>query len=100
MLTPDGLVNEIQDVFEKGMEMASRIELEQSGDRVLVTMHDLANSGMCRSVRTQYPRVCDQLGCPVCNFIGCMVTDATGRKVMKESVSIEGKKVRVSFRLF
>jgi hypothetical protein len=97
--TRDSFRNEIKDTIENGLELASRIDIDQNEDRVLVTMHDLANAGMCNSVRKHYPRVCNQVGCPICSFVGCMVAEGTSRKVMIENVSVEGKKVYLLYKL-
>jgi hypothetical protein len=98
-LTEDSLESEITDILENGLELARKVTVKREGDSVTVSMADLANAGMCAAVRKENPRLCTQLGCPICSFAACMVADGTRRRVRIESVDVNGKVVKATFRL-
>jgi tRNA A22 N-methylase len=45
--SPEVLESSISDVMENGLELAGKVTVDREGDRVRVTMRDLANAGMC-----------------------------------------------------
>ncbi len=98
-LTEEGLENEIADILENGFELARKAVVSREGQLVTVTMTDLANAGLCSTVRKEDPRLCTQLGCPICSFVACMVADGLRRRVTIEAVEVRGKVVSATFRL-
>jgi hypothetical protein len=54
---------------------------------------------MCSDLRKDNPAICEQIGCPICSFLGCMIADATGRKVRAKSISVQGNKIEAAFEL-
>ena len=43
--------------------------------------------------------ICEQIGCPVCSFLGCIIADATGQKVRAKSINVYGNKIEAVFEL-
>ncbi|AFD00167.1 hypothetical protein Mtc_1413 [Methanocella conradii HZ254] len=99
VFTGEGLEGEIKDVLENGMELAS-LSVSNEGDRVTVLMRNMANAGLCNSIRKADPAICTRMGCPICSSIACMLVSGTGRKVRIEKVEDTGKALMVTFRLF
>lgn len=97
--TNDGLENEIKDMLENSMELAKRATIQRSGDEITVSMSGLANAGLCARVRKAEPRICTQIGCPVCSFVACAITEGTGRKLRIKAVDVEGRTVNATFEL-
>jgi uncharacterized membrane protein YidH (DUF202 family) len=98
-LTEEGLENEIADILENGLELARKVTVTREGNSITVSMADLANAGLCSTVRKENPRLCTQLGCPICSFTACMVADGLRRRVRIEEVEVRGKVVKATFRL-
>jgi hypothetical protein len=98
-LTEEGLENEIADILENGLELARKVTVKREGDSVTVSMVDLANAGLCSTVRKENPRLCTQMGCPICSFAACMVADGLRRRVRIEEAEVRGKVVKATFRL-
>jgi hypothetical protein len=97
--TEEGLGNEIADLMENGLELVRKVTVRREGDRIIVSMTDLANAGMCAAVRKESPKLCTQIGCPICSFAACMIADGTRRRVRIEGAEVKGKTVRATFRL-
>ncbi len=97
--TEEGLGDEIADLLEGGLELARKVTVLREGDRVTVSMSDLANAGLCEAVRRESPKLCTQIGCPICSFAACMIADGTRRRVRIEGVDVVGKTVNATFRL-
>lgn len=97
--TDEGLGNEIADLMESGMELARKVTVRREGDRVTVSMTDLVNAGLCSTIRKESPKLCTQIGCPICSFAACMVADGTRRRVRIESVAVSEKTVHATFEL-
>ena len=99
LFTEEGMENEIRDIMENSLELASGVSVKRDGDKVYITMKDIANREMCSSLRKENPLICVQAGCPICSLLGCMVVDATGRKARVESVKAEGKTISLTYEL-
>jgi hypothetical protein len=99
VFTPEGLENEIKDVLENGLELASSVDVKQDDVQVVVSMSRLANGSLCSAVRKESPQICAQIGCPICSFVGCMVVSGTGRKARIESIDATDHNVKVIFKL-
>src|SRR5271157_213983 len=97
--TDTGLENEIKDVMENGMEMAAAVSVKRDGDLLVVSMRDIVNNGMCRSIRDEDPGVCTQTGCPICSFVGCMIAAGTMNKTRIKNIEVNGKIITASFEL-
>jgi hypothetical protein len=95
--TSEGLENQIKDVLENGLELASFVNVRQEGDRMIVTMHGV--SGMCATIRKEDPRICGQIGCPICSLVGCMVVSGTGRKARIEGINVLNDMVIVTYSM-
>lgn len=99
VFTAEGLENEIKDVMENGLELASSVNVKQDGGRITISMRRLANESMCNAVRRENPGICVQMGCPICSFVGCMVVSAIGRKARIEKVNVTDHIVNITFEL-
>jgi hypothetical protein len=97
--TPEGLENEIKDVLENGLELASSVNVKQDGARFVVSMRGVADAGMCATLRKEDPRICGQLGCPICSLVGCMIVSGTGHKARIEGTSVTNDTVTVTYEL-
>lgn len=94
-----GLENELKDVLEKGMELASVATVKRTGDEVHVSLTNLANTGLCQSIRKEQPGLCTQIGCPICSFIACAIVEGTGFPVRIKTITVEGNVLRTTFEL-
>jgi hypothetical protein len=99
VFTQEGLENEIKDVVENGLELASRVTVKREGDHVMVSLGNIANISLCQAIRKENPGICSQIGCPVCSFIGCMVVSGMGRKARIVSAGAEDHIIKVTFEL-
>jgi hypothetical protein len=97
--TKDGIENEIKDVVQNGLELASDVAVKREGDRVEVSLGNMANIDMCRAIRKESPGICSQIGCPVCSFVGCMVASGTGKKARIENTAVNDNTVKVTYKL-
>ena len=94
-----GLEAELKDTLEKGMELAKTVTVKKTGDEVQVSLTNMANKGMCESIRKESPGLCKQIGCPVCSFIACAIVEGTGQAVKIKSIAFEGKTLRATFEM-
>ncbi len=99
IFTEEGLENEIKDVLERGMELASSVNVKREGSQVRVSLRGIVNHGMCSSIRAEDPGICLQMGCPICSFVACMVAAGTGKKVMLEHVSVDKRTIHLTYGL-
>jgi hypothetical protein len=97
--TPEGLENELKDALENSLELAGRVAVRRAGNEVHVTASDLANAGMCATIRKERPGACTQIGCPVCSLMACAIAEAARRRVVLDRVSVEGRTLSATFRL-
>lgn len=97
--SPESLEYSIKDVVENGMELASSVTVWREDNRLHVTMKNLANSGMCRSIRKEDKMVCSIIGCPICSFISCMVASGIGRNTRVEKLSADGNRIELIYEL-
>lgn len=100
VFTPEGLESEIKDIIENGLELAASASVKREEGQVLVSLRDLANHGMCRSIRAEDPNVCTRTGCPICSFVACMVASGTGKKVRLKSVNADMRTINLNYELF
>ncbi len=85
--------------MENGLELASKVGVRREGDCVTVDIRGLANSGMCAAIRKEDSGICVRTGCPICSFVACMVAEGSNKKVMVESVKIEGGSISVTYKV-
>lgn len=95
----EGLENEIKDVLENGLELASKVSVRRENGKVLVSVEGLAMERMCASIRKEDEGICSRTCCPVCSFIACMIAEGTGSKVRVESLKAEGGAIHVTYEL-
>jgi hypothetical protein len=93
------LEDEIGDALENSLELADKVTVDVEGDIIRVTLKNLANHGLCKSVRREDPAICCQTGCPICSAISCMIVNGTGRMVSVESIRVSGKTLSINYRL-
>lgn len=97
--TDEGIENEIKDIIENSLEMAKDVSVKREEDTIKVNMKGLAIWGMCTGIRKEDPKLCYQIGCPICSLLGCMIVDATGRKARIEDIKAGKDSIEVTFRL-
>jgi hypothetical protein len=97
LFTPDRLDYEIKDLLESGLELASGVRVTIGEDQVVVSMDRIANEGMCADLRRDNPAICEQIGCPICSLLGCIIADGTGIKVRAKSIVVLGSRVEATF---
>jgi hypothetical protein len=97
--TVEGLEDEMRDVLVNGFELADKVTVEKSQDRISVELRNVAVATLCATLRKRNPGICDRTGCPLCSFVGCMVAEGSGRKAVLDDANVRGKTIRLSFRL-
>ncbi len=97
--TPEGLGNKVHDVMVRGLELADRVEVKYASDHVRVSVHDIKNSAMCDSLRKKSHKLCEQVGCPICSMVSCMVVECMGRRAIVKGVHVDGKRIDLDYRL-
>lgn len=96
---PDGLEKVVQDLLVNGTELATRAHIRRDGDRVTVTMYNIAYKEMCNAIRRKNPSLCLWIGCPVCSFAGCMVAESANMNARVDGVDVHGDEVKVTYKL-
>lgn len=99
VFTPEGLESEIKDIIENGLELATSASVKREGGQIMVSLWDLVNHGMCRSIRAEDPNVCLRTGCPICSFVACMVASGTGKKVRLKSINADDRAIHLTYEL-
>jgi hypothetical protein len=99
LFTPDSLEFEIKDLLQNGLELASGVRVSVDNDQATVKMVRPVSSGMCSSIRSQNPALCEQVGCPICSFLACMIVDGTGKMVRIKKIEADGRAIEVTFEL-
>ncbi len=97
--TEEGLEDEIRDVLVSGFELAGKVNVEKSHDRVYVEIRNVSGAVLCATLRAKEPDICTGTGCPLCSFVGCMVAEGTGRKAVLNTANARRNTIRLSFRL-
>lgn len=97
--SPESLGNDISDVMENGLELAASTTVHRENNKLKVTMRDIANSGMCKAIRKESPKLCDHLGCPLCSFVSCMVASGTGMSTRIEKINVLGNTIELTYEL-
>lgn len=97
--TSEGLESEIKDILENGLELASSVSVKREGDVITVSLGDMVNEGLCRSIRSNDPDVCTRTGCPICSFLACMAVVGTGKNVRIEKVEESDRALNVTLRV-
>ncbi|MCM1567431.1 MAG: hypothetical protein NC238_16105 [Dehalobacter sp.] len=99
LYTFEGLDSEIKDLLENGLELASGVKVVIGNDQVHVSIKRIANAGMCAELRKDNPAICEQIGCPICSLLGCIIADGTGEKVRAKSINVQGNRIDAFFDL-
>jgi hypothetical protein len=97
--TPEGLEDEMRDTLVNGFELAGKVRLEKGPDRIFVELRNVADATSCATIRKRNPGICAGTGCPLCSFVGCMVSEGTGRKIVLDEAGVRGKTIRLWYRL-
>jgi len=95
--TPEGLENELNDAMVFGLEVIKRARVQSSNRFIRVSLQGISNASLCHAIRIANPEICEQAGCPVCSFVGCVVADATGKIIQVQSVATEGKDIYLTY---
>lgn len=98
--TDEGLADEIEDIIVNGMELAPHVDIKRSDDKVLVRVHGLAESPICKTMRQRGVKACVQAGCPVCSFIACMIVEGTGKCAMIHDTKVTGNAMDLTYTLY
>ena len=96
----DGLEKEIRDVLANSMELAAGVKVKSEGKTVKVEMKNIANSGMCASIRKDNSLLCSRAGCPICSLVGCMVAESFGVNARVDSVTVDRDTVKLTYELY
>lgn len=97
--TREGLEDQIKDVLVNGLELAPSVDVSGSPDSMQVRVNGLSDSPMCKAMRQKGRRACEQVGCPICSFIACMVVEGTGMRAMISDVKLDKKAIVLTFKL-
>ncbi len=97
--TEEGLENEIKDVMENGLELIDKVSVRRESGRMIVSMRGLVNSGMCGAIRREDQGICARTSCPICSLTACMIAEGLNKRVMVESVKIEGGTHTITFEV-
>ncbi|GEM_PF-5206233 len=64
-------------------------------------MEDVIGRGFCKEIESEFPGMCERIGCPFCSAITCAISMSLGRPVIIDSVSISpgGKVTETVFRV-
>jgi hypothetical protein len=100
LLTADSIEHDIKDLLQNSLELASGVRVTVEEEQASVEMVLQANAEMCSSIRGQNPALCEQIGCPICSFLACMLVDGTGKMARIKNVNVDGKTVEANFELF
>jgi hypothetical protein len=92
------LIEQLQDVLVKGLEIADKVTVSLSDDGLRVRLHNSAYSGMCQSMAEQAPQVCEQIGCPLCSMIACIYTEYTGTETTIEEAQNDERDITVLYK--
>jgi hypothetical protein len=97
--TREGLEDQIKDVLVNGLELVPSVEVSSSEDSVQVRVSGLSDSPQCKAMMQKGKRACEQVGCPICSFIACMVVEGTGMRAMISDVRLDTKAIVLDFKL-
>lgn len=81
------------------MGTLSSLEAAQDGNVVNITVEDLPSHFSCQDLATKHPHICNQLLCPICSALACLVSYFSQCPIAVEGVGIVGKKTKLSLRL-
>ncbi len=97
---------EVHEALNMVSEGLNRFEVSRGlnyifeGGRVRVRFTGLLDGKFCRTIKRRYSGLCEQVGCPFCSLVACVLCESTGEPVFIEStiVSPEGGVVEAVFR--
>ncbi len=92
-------INKVSEGLNK-LEVLKTLDYVFEEDRVKVRFTGLLTGKLCRSIKGKYPGLCEQIGCPFCSLVACVLCESTGDSVFIEStiVSPEGEYVETVYR--
>ncbi|ABN56613.1 MULTISPECIES: hypothetical protein [Methanoculleus] len=83
------------------LELADRIEVEENGDTVALTLSGYRLTQGCLQVRAASPKCCTMVGCPVCSLLATMTAQALNRTctMVRSDVDPRKRSVRLILSL-
>ncbi len=98
--TTEGLEDEMRDVLVNGFELAGKVRVEKSRDRVSVELRNVAGAAMCATLRKRNPGICSEHRLPVCAALwdAWWRKGPAGRRCSTRGTSAE-RTIGLAFRL-
>lgn len=77
------------------LELADRVEVEESGDTIALTLSGYRLPQGCLQVRAASPKCCTMVGCPVCSLLAALTALALNRTSTLVRADADAKKQSV-----
>jgi len=83
------------------LEISRGFEFIVERDQVIVRMEDVVGKGFCKEIELRFPGLCEQIGCPFCSAIACIVSKSLGKPVIIDYVDVspDGRVTEAVFRV-
>lgn len=95
------LKEDLQKLFEEGLEIAESFEMENQENDVHVKISNSIFNDFCRNLRKLSTNFCETYSCPLCSSIACALTRVTGQPVTIKShfISSNNETIHVNYQI-